>query len=186
MRFLGIDPSIAAVGLGVLELDGLKRTLVHAETVRTDSKAPLEDRLVEIGERVGVVVRTHHPQFAGIEELRFVNAGEHQLGRTNVDNSKSFLAGGAAFNACQVYGCRARFVNPQRVKVAVLGPGRGRMPRPRNEREVHAQRQELKRLVRARLAALLGVDLTCSLDASDALAMAWLLTLEHKRTRWER
>lgn len=181
MIFLGLDPSIAALGFGLLELDGVRRRFVAAGTIRTRADAELEARLVHITTEVGALVRAHHPQRAGIEELRFVNAGESRA-RVNVDNSKSFMASGAAFAACLAYGCVPVLVNPQRAKVAVLGPGGGHArSRPRTPREVHAQKMARKRGVRERLAVLLGIDLDCSLDASDALSFAWLLTLEHGR-----
>lgn len=178
--FLGLDPSIAAFGFGVLELVGTERRVLELGTVRTKAEDGLDTRLARIGAELGRVVRDHHCQVAGIEELRFVAAGEHG-GRVNADNSQSFLAAGVAFATCQAYGCAARFVNPQRAKVAVLGPGQGHArTRPTNPREVHAQKMARKRGVRERLEQLLGVELTCSLDASDALSFAWLLTLEYR------
>ncbi len=179
--FLGLDPSIAAFGFGVLELVGTERRVLGLGTVRTKAEDGLDARLRHIGDELAQVVRDHHCQYAGIEELRFVAAGEHR-GRVNVDNSQSFLAAGVAFATCQAYGCSVRFLNPQRAKVAVLGPGGGRArTRPTNPREVHAQKMARKRAVREQLGRLLGGAIDGSLDASDALSFAFLLALEHGR-----
>ena len=172
MIFAGGDPSITAFGLAIAERRGgaLPR-VIELETIRTTTDLPDPERYHVIFNRVGRVIREHHVQLFAIEEQRGVQVGKWQRQQSEgvqikADNTKTLIAVGAALGAAFAYGADVVFVQPQSVKVAVLGPG---------------SRTASKEQVAARLEAMIraaGIK-RFSKDASDALAIA--ITGESKK-----
>jgi len=68
---LGIDPGLARMGFGVVaQKDGKLRALAYG-TLTTQAGEPVELRLAELFEQLGVVVRKWKPQSAAMEQLFF-------------------------------------------------------------------------------------------------------------------
>ena len=169
MRICGLDPSIAAAGLAAIDRPNAgPPVLLSLETIRTASDLPDVDRYHTIFTRVGLVIRTHHVQLLAIEEQRGVNVGLYQREDPgyNADNSKTLIAVGAAMGAAFAYGASVIFVQPQSVKVALLGPG------SRSASKEQVQQVLLGIIARAGIKRF-------SKDATDALAIA--ITGERKQ-----
>jgi Holliday junction resolvasome RuvABC endonuclease subunit len=159
--YVGLDPSIVAFGVAVIERTASGYRLVHSVRIRTKSKDPIVDRCNRIFDGVGAVVREFRPLRVGCEEQRNVQTGrwrEATQGKTafNADNSKTILAVGYAGGAVRAYGHELVFFQPRTLKVAVMGKGGG---------------MSSKEAVRARVIAICG-GAGMSLDESDAAAAA--------------
>ena len=73
MRILGIDPGLARVGYGVIEIDGAERTqgLLDCGIIRTDPGRSEGERMVEIARDLRVLLRTWRPELAAVEKFFF-------------------------------------------------------------------------------------------------------------------
>ena len=69
MRVLGIDPGLNITGYGVLDDGDGRIRLIEAGVVRTDQKAPMADRLREIGSEIEAIIAQFAPEVVAIEEL---------------------------------------------------------------------------------------------------------------------
>ena len=49
MRILGIDPGVAIVGFGVIEVDRGRQRMIQYGAVNTEAGLPLATRLLQIG-----------------------------------------------------------------------------------------------------------------------------------------
>jgi crossover junction endodeoxyribonuclease RuvC len=145
MIILGLDPGLGCTGWGVIAAEGNRLSHVANGQIRTDPKAGLPDRLVELHARLLAIIAEHRPDSAAVEEV-FVN-----------DNPQSTLKLGQARGvvllaaACVPVGEYAARL----VKKAVVGTGGA------DKAQVHAMVQRL----------LPGVKIAGA-DAADALAVA--------------
>ena len=71
MRILGIDPGLARVGYGVIEVEGRSQRLLDCGIIRTDPGRSEGDRMVEIARDLRVLLRTWRPQLAAVEKFFF-------------------------------------------------------------------------------------------------------------------
>ncbi len=71
MRILGIDPGLARVGYGVIEVEGRNQQLLDCGIIRTDPGHSEGDRMVEIARDLRVLLRTWRPQLAAVEKFFF-------------------------------------------------------------------------------------------------------------------
>jgi crossover junction endodeoxyribonuclease RuvC len=144
---LGLDPGLGCTGWGVIRADGNRLSHVANGQIRTDPKAQLPARLLELHGRLLAVLAEHLPTAAAVEEV-FVN-----------DNPQSTLklgqARGIALLAAAGLGIAVGEYAPRLVKKAVVGTGGA------EKAQVHAMVQRL----------LPGVKIAGS-DAADALAVA--------------
>lgn len=148
MRVLGIDCGSARTGYGVIETDGVDHRLVATGVIRTDPKAPFEQRLLEIARRLRGLIRQHSPDAAAVEEV-FYSA--------NVKTAlKLAQVRGVALLAIAEAGVELGDYSPLEVKTSVVGYGR-------------AEKSQVQLMVRSLLHLREEID---SEDASDALAVA--------------
>ena len=147
MIILGLDPGLGCTGWGVIAAEGNRLSHVANGQVRTDARAALPQRLLELSEKLGAVLAEHDPAAAAVEEV-FVN-----------DNPQSTLklgqARGVALLAAAARGLAVGEYAPSLVKKAVVGTGGAA------KTQVHAMVQRL----------LPGVAIAGA-DAADALAVA--------------
>ncbi|HEX8217161.1 MAG TPA: crossover junction endodeoxyribonuclease RuvC [Allosphingosinicella sp.] len=147
MIILGLDPGLGCTGWGVIAADGNRLSHVANGQVRTDTKAALPQRLLDLSERLSAVIVEHDPAGAAVEEV-FVN-----------DNPRSTLklgqARGVVLLAAAARGIEVGEYAPSLVKKAVVGTGGAA------KAQVHAMVQRL----------LPGVRIAGP-DAADALAVA--------------
>ena len=74
MRILGIDPGLARVGYGVIEVEerrGGAQQLLDCGIIRTDPGRSDGDRMVEIARDLRQLLRTWRPQLAAVEKFFF-------------------------------------------------------------------------------------------------------------------
>jgi crossover junction endodeoxyribonuclease RuvC len=144
---IGLDPGLGCTGWGVIAAEGNRLGHVANGQIRTDSKAELPERLIELHGRLLAVLAEHMPAAAAVEEV-FVN-----------DNPQSTLklgqARGVALLAAASLGVRVGEYAPRLVKKAVVGTGGA------EKAQVHAMVQRL----------LPGVKIAGA-DSADALAVA--------------
>jgi crossover junction endodeoxyribonuclease RuvC len=144
---LGLDPGLGCTGWGVIAAEGNRLSHVANGQVRTDPKADLPARLLDLSEKLAAVLAGHAPDCAAVEEV-FVN-----------DNAQSTLklgqARGVVLLAAASCGIAVGEYAPRLVKKAVVGTGGA------DKAQVHAMVQRL--LPGAKIAGA---------DAADALAVA--------------
>jgi crossover junction endodeoxyribonuclease RuvC len=147
MIILGLDPGLGCTGWGVIAAEGNRLRHLANGQVRTDAKAPLAQRLVELHGRLCHVLDEHAPQAAAVEEV-FVN-----------ENGQSTLklgqARGVILLAVARSGLQVGEYAPSLVKKAVVGTGGA------EKAQVHAMVTRL----------LPGIRIVGA-DAADALAVA--------------
>ena len=147
MIILGLDPGLGCTGWGVIAAEGNRLSHVANGQVRTDPKAELPARLLELSGALVEVLAEHEPAAAAVEEV-FVN-----------DNPQSTLklgqARGVVLLAAASRGIAVGEYAPRLVKKAVVGTGGA------DKAQVHAMVQRL----------LPGVRIAGA-DAADALAVA--------------
>lgn len=75
MRILGIDPGIATIGFGIIDIIQQQPQLVEVGVIKTDSKQSIGDRLRTIYEDMHTLVKEWQPQTVAIEKLFFYRMG---------------------------------------------------------------------------------------------------------------
>ena len=71
MKILGIDPGMAIVGYGLIEVEGDNIQLLASGSIQTDKKLTDSKRLLEIYNDLTTIVKKYEPDCASIEELFF-------------------------------------------------------------------------------------------------------------------
>ncbi|MEO8455639.1 MAG: crossover junction endodeoxyribonuclease RuvC [Sphingomicrobium sp.] len=147
MKILGLDPGLGTTGWGLIAAEGNRLAHVANGQIKTDSSAPLPQRLSDLAQQLEALIADHHPDAAAVEEV-FVNA-----------NPQSTLKLGQARGVVIMIGARAGLdvgeYAARLVKKAVVGVGNA------EKVQVHAMVTRL----------LPGVKIAGP-DAADALAVA--------------
>ncbi|MFM5918429.1 MAG: crossover junction endodeoxyribonuclease RuvC [Novosphingobium sp.] len=147
MRIIGLDPSLTCTGWGVIEAEGNRLKHIANGQIRTEAKAPLAQRLLEIDTALAAVIAEFRPDAGAVEEV-FVN-----------QNGQSTLKLGQARGVCLLALARAGLpvaeYATRLVKQAVVGTGGAE-----------------KAQVQAMLKVLLPGAQPAGADAADALAVA--------------
>lgn len=68
-RVLGIDPGLNITGYGCVDFRGHEAAVVEAGTLRTDAKAPLADRIVQIHADLAELLADMGPDLVAVEKL---------------------------------------------------------------------------------------------------------------------
>lgn len=145
-RILGIDPGSRITGFGVVDFSSDSPTYVASGTV-SSSDGEFPDRLRQIFTAVGEIVAEYRPDVVAIESVfMHKNAGSAlKLGH----------ARSAALCATFEHDVEVVEYAPREIKQAIVGTGA-------------ASKEQVQHMV----IALLSLDATPALDASDALAAA--------------
>ncbi len=148
MIILGIDPGLAIVGYGVIELLGNRHTVLDYGTIITDKDMYIPDRLKLIYDQLSLIINKYKPEDVAMEELFF---------NKNVKTAiKVGQARGAAILAAKNMGLNIFEYTPLQVKQAVVGYGR-------------AEKKQVQEMVKI----LLNLkEIPKPDDAADALAIA--------------
>ena len=147
MLILGLDPSLSCTGWGVIRVDGSRLSHVANGQIKTDTKAPMAQRLAVLQAGIAEAIANHRPDRAAAEEV-FAN--------TNAQSTiKLAQARGAVLAACGTVGLEVREHAARLVKKAVVGTGAAD-----------------KTQVQAMLKVLLPGVTVAGADAADALAVA--------------
>lgn len=147
MIILGIDPGLTCTGWGIVSKSGSRLSHVANGQIRTNAKAGMAERLVELDAALTDVILLHRPDAGAVEEV-FVNV-----------NPQSTLKLGQARGVAMLSVARAGIPvaeYPTKViKKALVGTG-------------GAEKQQVQHMLKVLLP---GVALAGE-DAADALAVA--------------
>lgn len=71
MRILGLDPGIAIVGFGIIDVKGHKMNPVSYGAVTTPAEDSIGQRLLTIESNITTILETYQPDVCGVEEIFF-------------------------------------------------------------------------------------------------------------------
>jgi crossover junction endodeoxyribonuclease RuvC len=146
MIVLGVDPGTHNTGWGVVSRRGTTLTAVAAGVIRTNSDAPLHERLLTIHHGLEQVIEEHRPDCMAVEDI---------FSRYPKSALKLGQARGVVLLAGAIVGLDVSSYPPAVVKRSVAGRGQ-------------APKKQLARIV----GAILGLAELPPVDATDALAVA--------------
>ena len=148
MKILGIDPGMAIVGYGLLEVNSNNIQLITSGSIQTDKKLDDSKRLLEIYNDLSQIVEKYSPDCASVEQLFFFK------------NQKTIIpvaeARGVILTVLEKYNIPTFSYTPMEVKQVLTGYGR-------------ADKKEVEQMVKL---ALEAKDLPKLDDTIDAIAIA--------------
>jgi len=144
---LGLDPSLACTGWGIVRAQGSRLAHVANGEIPTDPADPLPARLALIDAHVARVIAAYRPDRAAVEEI-FVNKNPQST-------LKLAQARGVVLAACGREELPVREHAARLVKKAIVGTGA-------------AEKEQVQAMLRVLLP---GVEIAGA-DAADALAVA--------------
>lgn len=149
MKILGIDPGMAIVGYGLIEVGGADNIILKTSgSIQTDKDKSDSKRLLEICEDLSSIVEKYKPDCASVEQLFFFK------------NQKTVIpvaeARGVILAVLEKYGIPAYSYTPMEVKQVLTGYGR-------------AEKKEVEQMVKL---ALKTEDIPKLDDTVDAIAIA--------------
>ncbi len=147
MRVLGLDPGLARMGWGIIDIDGSRLAHVGHGVLESDAKTGMGLRLLALHEALTVVIRDLRPAAIAVEQA-FVHKDPSAALKLGQARAVALLAGAQA-------GLDIAEYSPNQIKKCVVGAG-------------HAGKEQVLAMVR-RLLPTAGVQ---SRDAADALAAA--------------
>lgn len=147
MILLGLDPGLGTTGWGLIAADGNRLTHVANGHIRTETAAPLPNRLLALDAALTDLMLEHRPDGVAVEEV-FVNSNPQST--LKLGQARGVVLLGAARAGVEVGEYATRLI-----KKAVVGVGNA------SKDQVHAMVQRL----------LPGVKIAGA-DAADALAVA--------------
>ena len=71
MRIIGIDPGLARVGYGIIEIENEKKILLDCGVIETGKDKKEEDRLYEIFKDLNELINHWNPDLAAVEKFFF-------------------------------------------------------------------------------------------------------------------
>ena len=71
MRIIGIDPGLARVGYGIIEIENEKKILLDCGVIETEKGKKEEDRLYEIFKDLNELINHWNPTSAAVEKFFF-------------------------------------------------------------------------------------------------------------------
>ena len=158
LRVLGIDPGLAKMGWGVIDVDGPGFALVEYGSLRPSTDLPHSERLLHIHQEVKRAIALHQPDIAAVEEV------------FHGKNARSALLAGegraVCILACSLAQLRVVELAATVVKLGVTGSGRA------SKDQVQAMVQRILGLAEPPRPA----------DAADALAVA-IVHAQRNRSR---
>ena len=148
MRIFGIDPGLATMGFGVVDVVDHRPVLVEAGAVITTPEMRMFERLQKINADVHDLLTLYHPDDIVFEELFFAR---------NVTTALNVgAARGSALCACATYTDQIYEYTPMQIKQAITGYGK-------------ADKHQIQHMVKLMLKL---PDIIRPDDAADAVAAA--------------
>jgi crossover junction endodeoxyribonuclease RuvC len=147
LKILGLDPGLGTTGWGLIQAEGNRLSHIANGQLKTDTSAPLAERLADLCRQLEAMIAEHAPETAAVEEV-FVNKNPQST-------LKLGQARGVALMCAAKAGMAVGEYSPTLVKKAVVGTGAA------EKAQVHAMVSRL--LPGAKIAGP---------DAADALAVA--------------
>ena len=149
MIILGIDPGLQVCGYAVVEAKLLDTKLIEAGVFRTDGKAELAERLNQIADDIGQVLKAHKPETVAVEQLY----AHYKHPRTAILMGH---ARGVILLKAADAGASVRDFAATRIKKSLTGNGR-------------ASKEQMQRSIQTVLAL---ADIPEPADVADAIAAA--------------
>lgn len=148
MRILGIDPGLAIVGYGIIDVSGNRYKIVDYGAIRTPSDMDFPHRLNKIYGEINELIEKYKPEDAAFEELFF---------NKNISTAITVShARGVEVLCCVHHQLGLYEYTPLQIKQAVVGYGR-------------AEKHQVQEMVKL----LLNLDeIPKPDDAADGLAVA--------------
>lgn len=147
LRILGLDPGLARMGWGVIEMSGTRLTHIAHGVLRSDARAELAARLLALHQAISEVIAELQPAALAIEQA-FVAKDASAALKLGQARAVVLLAAARSGLAIAEYA-------PNHIKKCVVGVG-------------HAEKAQVQAMV-CRLLPIAQVE---SADAADALACA--------------
>lgn len=148
MKILGIDPGMAIVGYGLIDVNDKKPVLAASGSIQTNKENSDSQRLLEIYNDLSFIIEKYKPDCASVENLFFFK------------NQKTVIpvaeARGVILTVLCKYGIPTFSYTPMEVKQVLTGYGR-------------AEKKEVEQMVKI---ALETDDLPKLDDTVDAIAIA--------------
>ena len=148
MKILGIDPGMAIVGYGLVEIDNDEINLITSGSIQTEKNNSDSKRLLEIYNDMSTIVDKYKPDCASVEKLFFFK------------NQKTVIpvaeARGVILTVLEKYNIPTFEYTPMEVKQVLTGYGR-------------ADKKEVEQMVRL---TLQRENLPKLDDTVDAIAIA--------------
>jgi crossover junction endodeoxyribonuclease RuvC len=144
---LGIDTSLRATGVGIVDMNGGRMRGVAFDVLRNPPRLPLSACLLNLRRGLAAVIDEFRPEAAAIESVFFAR---HARAALLLGHAR-----GVAIATCAAAGLPVHEYEPRRVKQAVTGHGAA-----------------AKRQVQHMVAAQLSLAAPPPEDAADALALA--------------
>lgn len=158
LTVLGVDPGLERTGYAIVTMPRGK--VVDAGLIRSNSRRPLAERLLELVGGIEDVMDEHRPALVGVEEL-FAHYA-HPRTAILMGHARGIVLLTAARRGVEVVG-----LLPTRIKKMMTGNG-------------HASKLQMQRAV----AATLGLSrMPQPSDVADAIAIAWCagtMALRHR------
>lgn len=148
MKILGIDPGMAIVGYGLIEVERDNIALITSGSIQTDKKLSDSKRLLEVYNDLTTIVQKFQPHCASVEDLFFFK------------NQKTIIpvaeARGVILTVLEKFNIPTYSYTPMQVKQVLTGYGR-------------AEKKEVEQMVRL----ILQTEKLPKLDDTvDAIAIA--------------
>jgi crossover junction endodeoxyribonuclease RuvC len=147
LKILGLDPGLGTTGWGLIEAEGNRLSHLANGELRTQTSAPLPERLADLAGQLEALLAEHRPEAAAVEEV-FANKNPQSTLKLGQARGVALMLAARSGLAVGEYAARL-------VKKAVVGNGNA------EKVQVHAMVGRL----------LPGVKIAGP-DAADALAVA--------------
>lgn len=147
--YIGVDPGLGITGYGVLERNDDLITLREAGFIRTNRKAPMEDRIAEIYNGLNAIISEFKPEIVLIEDLY----SHYRHPKTAIIMGH---ARGAVYLSASRAGLPVKSYGATMVKKSLTGNGR-------------ASKIQVQRMVKSKLGL---PKIPEPADVADALAVA--------------
>jgi len=148
MRIIGIDPGTGILGFGVIDVNGLKITMVDAGVITTPAHTPHDERLEDIYNGLTEIVKSTKPDAYSVEKLFFTK---------NVTTAMTVAeARGVALLVARQNGIPIAEYTPPQIKQTITGYGK-------------ADKKQVQEMVRLQLGLK---EVPKPDDCADALAAA--------------
>ena len=147
MRILGLDPGLASMGWGIIDMNGTRLSHVAHGAIATKTAEGLGPRLMRLHAELGVVIATHVPAAIAVEQA-FVHKDPQAALKLGHARAVALLVAAQA-------GLEIAEYTPSHIKKCIVGNG-------------HAAKEQVQAMVRR----LLPQSAVTQADAADALAAA--------------
>lgn len=147
MRILGIDPGTWRMGVGVIDTQGNRYQMVHAEVIRAQSRTAIHHRVRKIYAALVEIIKKYRPEILVMESV-FYAKDLFAMVRLGEARACAMLAAGEQNLEMVEY-------TPATIKKSVAGSGR-------------ATKEQVQRMVKT----LLSLQELPQEDSADALAIA--------------